>query len=141
MSVTDYKDWNPDQALAAFTSLKAHELSQAGHPAQTPTSADIVCDRINDGTLTACYIKGYLLIYDVGMPWSTDQLWLSELLVLKAMPEGTFDDYVSGLRQLAAQHGCAGIETGNSVLRPGLRRLYERAGFIPISESYYMEVP
>lgn len=140
MTVIDYKDWTLAQHAAAFAAMKAHSMGQSDNPVCTPLSLALVTQRLASGELTACFIKGYLLIYDVGPTWSTAEPLLYELLLIKALPEGDFGDYVVGLRQLAEQHACYGIYTGNSVLRPGLRRLYERAGFNKLSESYYMEV-
>lgn len=135
-----YKDWTDAQLAAAYTALKAHSEAQASHPACTPMSLGHVCQSIIKEEVSACFIEGYLVLFDYGPSWANPAPWLYELLVLKAQTRGTFQDYVSGLRQLAAMHNCTGISTGNSVLRPGLRRLYERAGFSQISESFYMEV-
>lgn len=138
--ITLYKDWSDAQCIAAYTALKAHSVNQASHPACTPVSFDHVINGILREDFHAVFIDGYLVLFDTGPSWASPEPWLYELLVLKAETRGTFQDYVAGLRQLAVMHNCTGISTGNSVLRPGLRRLYERSGFIPISESFYMEV-
>lgn len=140
MNVTDSKDWTYEQLVAASTALKAHNENCVGHPIQSPDAAKIVFGRIMDGTLQACYIEGFLLVYDVGPTWSTVEPLLYELLVIHALPTGSFSDYVQGLRDLAKQHACYGIMTGNGVLRPGLRRRYERVGFTKFNESYFLEV-
>lgn len=138
--VIDWSEGTPAQQAAAFTALKAHSAAQAGHPANKHDSVEYIISNVLSGVQPACFIAGYFLLYEHGPSWSTAQSLLYELMVLRATPEGTFDDYIAGLRELAAQHACYGIMTGNSVLRPGLRRLYNEAGFIKCSECYFMEV-
>lgn len=140
--VIDHKDWTPEHHEAARTALQAHfaRTQALSIPTCRPNSLEVVTRRIANGGLTACFIHGYLLIYDVGQAWSTEENIVYELLLVKAMPHGTFSDYVAGLKQLCARFDCYGIETGNGVLRPGLRRHYERAGFFKTNESYFLEV-
>ncbi|BAN92343.1 hypothetical protein X534_gp32 [Ralstonia phage RSB3] len=141
MKVTRSEDWTPEMLVAACDAIAAHNRRNEGHPISSPRAAAIVCDRIMSGFLRAAYIDGYLVVYDVGPTWSTEDDLFYELLLIHVNPaEGNFADYVDGLRELAKHHRCYGIVTGNGVLRPGLRRRYERAGFSLFNESYYLEV-
>lgn len=141
MNVIPFADWTPAQHAAAFTVMKAHSDAMVGVvPSCRPDSTEVCFSRLFAGELQACLIAGYVLLYDVGPAWSTKENLLYELLLVKAQPTGNFDEYVQGLRYLAALHNCIAVETGNGVLRPGLRRLYERAGFIKTNETYTLEV-
>ena len=140
MHVTQFKDWSLQQSSAAFAALKAHSERHEESPVRSPDSLQVVTERILSGVLQAAFIDGYLLVYDIGPTWSTREDLLYELLLIRAMPGGTFADYVSGLRQIARQRGCFGILTGNGVVRPGLRRRYEQVGFVKFNEAYYLEV-
>lgn len=140
MTVIDYEDWSFEQQIAAFTALKAHDLRHTGHPIQFPNSTKLVVERIMQGVLRAAYIEGFLLVYDVGPTWCTEQDILYELLLIRVTADGDFDAYIAGLRELAKRNACFGIMTGNGVLRPGLRRQYLRRGFQQFNETYFMEV-
>ncbi|CAI3971400.1 hypothetical protein VAC51_00050 [Variovorax phage VAC_51] len=138
--VIDYKDWSPAQHEAADTAMLAHFERTRGYSTWRPNSYELVKTRLANGEITSCFIAGFLLFYDVGQAWSTEDYLLYEQFLTRAMPHGTFKDYVDGLRQLCSRYGCTAIESGNGVLRPGLRRQYERAGFIKTNETYFMEV-
>lgn len=140
MSVIDYKDWSPVQHEAALHAMQAHFERTRGYSTWRPNSLQVVQRRLANGGITSCFIEGFLLFYDVGQAWSTEENLLYELFLTRAMPHGTFADYVAGLKQLCERFGCFGIESGNGVLRPGLRRQYEKAGFTKTNESYFLEV-
>lgn len=138
--VIDYKDWSPEQHEAALHAMQAHFERTRGYSTWRPNSLELVINRLATGEITACFIAGFLLFYDAGQAWSTEDYLLYEQFLTRAMPHGTFKDYVAGLKQLCARYGCTAIESGNGVLRPGLRRQYERAGFVKTNETYFMEV-
>lgn len=138
--VIDFKDWTHGMHEAALHAMQAHFERTRGYSTWRPNSLDLVLKRLTTGEITACFIQGYLLFYSVGAAWSTEDNLLYEQFLTRAMPHGTFGDYVQGLKQLCARYGCTAIESGNGVLRPGLRRQYERAGFVKTNETYFMEV-
>lgn len=138
--VIDYKDWSPAQREAALHSMQAHFERTRGYSTWRPNSLELVLARLDSGEITACLIEGFLLFYSVSQSWSTEDYLLYEQFLTRAQPHGSFADYVAGLKQLCARYGCVAIETGNGVLRPGLRRQYERAGFIKTNETYFLEV-
>lgn len=138
--VCDYPSWSPAQHEAANIAMLAHFERTRGYSTWRPDSYDLVKTRLANGEITACFIAGYLLFYDVSQAWSTRDNLLYEQFLTKATPEGSFEDYVQGIKALCARYGCSGVESGNGVLRPGLRRLYERAGFIKTNETYFLEV-
>lgn len=140
MSIVDSGDWSAEQTSAALAAFKAHSTRNADSPLRSSQSVQLVVERIYSGVLQAAYIHGYLLVYDIGPTWCTAENLLYELLLVRAMPEGTFADYVAGIKEIAQANACSGVLTGNGVLRPGLRRRYEQAGFIKFNESYFMEV-
>lgn len=141
MNVTLFADWTPAMVAAAFTALKAHCDNMVGKVHYcTQDTPMIGWSRVMRGELQAAFISGYVFVYDVGPSWGTTKNILYELILAKATPEGEFEDLVKGLRHLAAIYDCYAIEVSNGALRPGLRRLYERAGFIKTNETYTLEV-
>lgn len=142
MKTTRAEAWSAEQLTAAKAAVFAHGVRNSDHVfGKNPRTAQITWDRVMAGTLQAAIIgDGYLLVYDVGPTWCTEESLLYELLLIRALPGGTFLEALAGMDELARHHGCLGIHTGNGVLRPGLRRLYERSGFGILSESYYKEI-
>lgn len=141
MKVTRAEAWSAEQFTAAKAAVFAHGVRNSDHVfGKNPRTAQITWDRVVSGVLLAALCDGYLLVYDVGPTWCTEESLLYELLLVRALPGGTFQDAIAGMHDLAKHHGCYGIHVGNGVLRPGLRKLYERAGFGKLSEAYYLEV-
>lgn len=132
--------WNAEMHVAVYEALRTHNMSQQSNPMNDEWSHDLVDWRIRNGVLKAALIAGFLIVYDVGPTWCSSKDFLYELLLIRVTAEGGFDAYVSGLRELATHHECKGIITGNGVLRPGLQRKYERAGFRLLNQAFYMEV-
>lgn len=140
MNVIDYADWSSEQLLVAFTALKAHDVRHTDHPLRRTESMQLVVQRIMSGELRAALVSGYLVVYSVAATWCTAEPLLYELLVLRVDDAADFGQYIAGLHALASRFHCTGIATGNGVLRPGLRRLYERHGFGKFNEMYFKEV-
>jgi len=135
-----YGEWDGLQTAAAYNALKAHGSAQITHPFVSPRSPDIVWERIVRGELRAAFVAGYFLVYDIGPTWCSEDDVLHELMLKHALPGGTFSEAVEGMRVIAQVNGCIGILSGNGVLRDGLRRLYERRGFVKLNEAYFLEV-
>lgn len=140
MRITPYAEWSFAQHLAAEKALKAHEVRMKDHPFVSPGSTDLVIERLINGDLRAAFIEGYLLVYDVGASWCSTQPLLYEFLLVRALPGGSFEDAVTGMRIIAQLNECSGVLSGNGVLRPGLARLYERAGAVKHAETYFIGV-
>jgi len=140
MKVVPFGEWDAAQKLAAMRALIAHGKRMASHPFVVPNSPGIVWGRLKRGELRAALMDGYLLVYDVGAPWSSKQELLYEFLLTRALPGGTFNDAIEGMRYIAKVNGCIGVISGNGVLRPGLSRLYERAGAVKHCEAYFIGV-
>lgn len=93
-----------------------------------------------EGRIGAVLCDGYLLVYDYGNQWYSEKPVLIEQMLLRVSDRaGKFDDVVGVMKQLAVHHGCEGIVSGNAVSRPGLSRLYERAGFRQVGTTFYRE--
>lgn len=140
MRITPFAEWSELQHLAATQAILAHEERMTDHPFVSPGSSRLVAERLIDGTLRAAFMEGYLLIYDVGTSWCSTQPLLYEFLLVRALPGGSFADAVMGMRIIAQLNECSGVLSGNGVLRPGLARLYERAGAVKHAETYFIGV-
>lgn len=138
---TTYEEWTAEDARCAYDALVAHGVRTVDHPLVKPGAADVVWRNVTQRTVEAAFVDtGYLLVFDCGPAWCTDEDLFYELLLTRARPGGSFLGAVDGMRWLAKEYGCSGIMTGNGVSRPGLRRMYERAGFYKLNETYYKEV-
>ena len=135
-----FQDFTPEERGLAYKAVWQHVERHKQHPFAEPDSYITITSRIQDGTLKAALIAGYFVVFDVGPTWCTTGNLLYELLLLRVTTDGGFDAYVDGLVEIAKAHDCSSIMTGNGVLRPGLRRQYERRGFSLINESYYRRV-
>lgn len=140
MQVVPFAEWTAHQILAVKSILLAHRDRWADHPLVSPDSHELVWERLINGTVRGALVGGYVLIYDVGPTWCCRQDILHEFMVARVESTASFTDYVAGLRYIAAVNNCIGITTGNGVLRPGLRKLYERAGFEKQNEAYFLGV-
>lgn len=83
---------------------------------------------------------GFFLVYEVGSPWYSYEKVLFEELVLR------FDDSVEGapgavrrLEELAKEHGCAAIASGDTQVR-AMSPHYVAAGFTPIGDQFFKEL-
>lgn len=141
MNPTEFSDWPPALREAAMQAMQAHADRNQGYPAGGPFAFNTALRNLMDGTTKAALIGGgYLLIYDHGPTWCSDETFLFEQLLVRMLPVGTFNAALADMVDLARHHGCKGVITGNGVLRPGLQRMYERAGFRHFNQSFYMEV-
>lgn len=137
------KDWDRFHKAAVFTALEETLKAQAvaGHPFAGHTDLFAGYTAIMEGRVKAVIADGYLIVYDVGPTVFTDKPILFENLVVKL---GKFPGRITAvpeaLEQLARNHNCIAIASGNSVGRRGLSRVYERAGFKALSTQFYKEV-
>ena len=140
MKPIDFKEWTEVHKEYVYLGLVAYANELKEHPIVSEKSPMIVWRKLFTGELRAAIIDGYLLVYDFGASWCSEENILYELLLRRVMPGGSFPELTSGMHDLAKEHGCVGIMTGNGVLRPGLERQYLRRGFSKINEAYYKEV-
>ena len=139
--IAHYEAWSTLQSTAAMHALQAHARQERDHALVSANTPAIVWRRIQDGEVRAAFVgTGFFLVYDIGPTWCSDAPLFYELMLKRALPGGTFTEAVTDMKALARESGCAGLFTGNGVLRPGLRRLYEREGFRIFNEAYFMEV-
>lgn len=140
--VKPYAQWSLLDSIRAERMIREHYRNNRDHPLVEQNSPDIVWGRIVSKELTAAIVGSYLLVYDIGYAWCSTKTVLHELLLIRIYDDTvtTFADAVEGMKQLAELNGCAGIMTGNGVLRPGLRRLYLRQGFRDFNQAFYLEV-
>ncbi|APU03177.1 hypothetical protein HOR51_gp36 [Ralstonia phage phiAp1] len=120
-----------------------HDLRRMKNPQWTPKGFYVAVRNVLSGKVPAVIMdECYLLLYDVGPTWCSDELHLFEQLLIR-LPTNTPTDFsrvVRGMRSLAKQRQCTRIVCGNGVMRPGLRRMYEREGFRVLNEAYILEV-
>ncbi|WWO60250.1 acetyltransferase [Xanthomonas phage SB3] len=76
--------------------------------------------------------ESYLVVYDYGIPWYSNKMFLFELMVLKIGTEGSFSDVTDILDHLADQVDAKAIAVGSQLCKApaALSRLYSRAGFV-----------
>lgn len=140
MKITPYREWTEEQHNACYRACHWHPGLRQNSPIVNPKSPGVVLRNLADGVVRGAFIDGYLVVYDVGPTWCCDGDILHEYMTAHPLPGGKFSDYVTGLQIIADVNGCVGILTGNGVLRPGLKRLYERAGFVKQNEAYFLGV-
>lgn len=135
------EDWSFDHHYFALEAMADHSAHAAkDHPMNTPKSVQLTWDRIKSGVLGAAYVgTGYLLVYDVGPNWCTEEDILHECLLVRALRGGSMPEALADIRALARDLHCVGVSLGNGTGRPGISRLYERAGARKLNESFYME--
>lgn len=137
------EEWDRFHKAAVFTALEETLAAQAelGHPFAIHADLFAGYESIMEGKVKAVIAEDYLIVYDVGPTVFTNKSILFENLVVKL---GKFPGRITAvpeaLDQLARKHNCVAIASGNSVGRRGLSRVYERAGFKPLSTQFYKEV-
>lgn len=74
----------------------------------------------------------YLVVYDYGIPWYSNKMFLFELMVLKIGSGGSFEAVTDLLDDLAYEVDAKAIAVGSQLCRApaALSRLYSRAGFV-----------
>ena len=77
------------------------------------------------------FVEGYLVFFALSTPWYSDELILSELLIVRVGPGGTLRDVARFLMDRAAVHGAAIVAVGTAYAKSdrALARLYEAQGF------------
>lgn len=140
MRVVPYVEWDQCDTGLVLGALSRHSVRMKGHPFWSDDSLGITLGRLRRGELRAAIMDAYLLIYDVGPAWCSEQPLLYEYLLIRITAGGSFEDAIAGMRYIADANGCTGLITGNGVLRPGLRKLYERAGAVKHGETYFLGV-
>lgn len=79
----------------------------------------------------AYIVGGYLVVYEIGTPWYSKELFLHELLVLRLYRQGDFrvvpTFLASEAREAGAVVACAG--TALALSDRALASLYHRSGF------------
>lgn len=141
MNIVPFREWDTAQRLDAFEAMKAHPgFVQRLIPFVPDNAPFLVWQRLERRELRAALVAGYLVIYDIGASWCSEDDLLHEYLTIRMDAAPSFTEYVAGLRYIAEFNRCVGIITGNAVLRPGLRKLYEREGFVKQNEAYFLGV-
>lgn len=76
-------------------------------------------------------MNGYLVAYEIGSPWYTDRLILSELIICRLRGNSAFGVVPSFLEHKAREAGCTLITAGTALARSdrALASLYMKHGF------------
>lgn len=90
-----------------------------------------VLTSILNGDNEAALVDGFLVVYNVGTTWYSDQRMLEEIMVLRVYPGGDFYNVPKYLEAKAKEHGCAMVAVGTALARsdPALVKMYEKAGY------------
>ncbi|KAF1043434.1 MAG: hypothetical protein GAK35_02218 [Herbaspirillum frisingense] len=93
---------------------------------------DYVYGLIESGGIPAVITEGYLIVFDVSIPWHNPNVRvLDERMVLRISPNpGKFSSVVTSLDILAKAYECHAIAVGDALQGDSrLERVYERYGF------------
>lgn len=83
--------------------------------------------------------EAYLLLVGHAEPWHSDDAALEERLVLK-LHEGNILKVPEALEAIAKSSGYSAVLASDSSLNLRIGKLYERAGFRPITTTYYKDI-
>lgn len=96
------------------------------------TDIDYAVDQIISGNVPSVILdEAYLLVYNIGSPWYTQELILVEEMVLRIGKGSHFSVVTDYLADLAEEHGCRVQLVGGALARSSraITRLYQRQGF------------
>lgn len=84
----------------------------------------------------------FLVCYQIGTPWFSNEQMLGEMTVLRLAPGGSFSAVTDFLKAEAKRHSCKWVLTGTllSNCDEVLSRLYTMKGFSPTLRQLAMEV-
>ncbi len=117
-------------------------MSQARHPFAAHAAVDEGYNAIMNGHIKAVIAAGYVVVYDIGSLWySSAQLLIEEMVLRLGEVPGDVAAVPAMLDELARLYGCQGVVSGNAIQRPGLSRVYEKAGYMPVATRFYKEIP
>lgn len=85
-------------------------------------------------------VDGYLVMVDEIKPWYSNEPILTEWLVLKLFPGGSVDSVPAALIQIAKNRGISMIMTADSSPVNIVAGAYKRAGFNPLTTSFFTVV-
>lgn len=88
----------------------------------------------------AYVIDGYLVLLTKVIPWYANKPILQEWLVLKLYGGGDISSVPAGIIQLAKDMGCSVTITADSSPVNIMADAYNKAGFSPLTRSFYKEV-
>jgi hypothetical protein len=101
-------------------------------------ACQVVADCVAEGK--AYIIDGYLVLIDKIVPWYSNTPVLQEWLVVKVYGEGSVSSIPPALLQIAEQLGCAGVMTADSSPVNIMASAYRKAGFEPLTQSFFKKV-
>lgn len=97
----------------------------------------ILAEAMND---KGFIVDGYLVMIDIIKPWYSNQEIMQEWLVLKVYDGGSVDSVPVSLRTIAKHHGCKVIITADSSPVQLVAEAYNKAGYLPLTQSFYTKV-
>lgn len=84
--------------------------------------------------------ESFLLLVQSGQAWHGEDTCLEEVLVLRIRADGSIHKVAAALEAIARWRGVSAIITHDSSLNFRMGSLYKRAGYIPITQTYYKEL-
>lgn len=143
-------------------SPSARRLTQADYGLVQAALNDLVCNLRADGrkavyaildvptTLRSLYAfdhayiveDSFLVVYDVGAPWYSQDAILSELLVLRLLPGSSFTAVADFLTNAAREAGAKLAAVGTALAKSdaALASLYSKNGFTEAARSLVKEI-
>lgn len=96
----------------------------------TLVDIDLVMDHLYE-TAFSWIVDGYLVAYELGIPWYSDHLLLNELIVCRLSGRSAFGAVPSFLERKAREAGCSLMTVGTALARhdEALASLYIKEGF------------
>lgn len=145
--MTCYKkaqDWTDAERCSVLSSFARHihGSKESSIPWAKFADADVAMGSIDSGRVEAVIVDNYVLVYIHGCDWYCTEDVLVEQMLINMFPwnRGDFGAVLACLDSLAVEHGCKSIVTGNGIMRPGLARLYQGAGYVRANEYFIKEV-
>lgn len=116
---------------AALRTYHAKISSRGKKPWYKHVDLRRVLTSILEGDSMSALVDGFLVIYDVGVPWYSPERMLEEVMVLRVYPGGDFFNVPKFLEAKAKVHGCTMVSVGTALARSdaALIKLYEQAGY------------
>lgn len=84
--------------------------------------------------------EAYLLLVSEGVAWHSYDTCLEEVLVLKLYEGGSITSVADALEHIARVRGITTILASDSSINFRMGAVYQRAGFKPITHTYYKEL-
>jgi hypothetical protein len=134
-----YRQVNDSDTSHIVDALEGLAEYAKAYPWVGEVDRDKACQAIDDTIAAgkAFVVSGYLVLVDVISPWYTSDSLLEEWLVLKLYKGGSVDHIPNALEELRVLFNCSAVVSGDSSPVNIMAGAYKRAGYLPLTTSFY----